>query len=828
MNGKPTGYDSTSHKYDEGSPSNTAVVSMKYRTIGSLSGDVNPSDGSGAIIEIENTILGDGAPISPRYRNDSSVPLLNTAGNTINISNEEIRSGLTNYKSAPANPLLSSITSSPKASDLTSAKQGQEVNGSGFLRHITSIKDDIESSDKNSGFFDSLVGTFRLWNSRSTYFASKPKGPNTLNHTRIPEEVGDTISHTEADISDVNHKQYASNQLNKIFHQKVGNLIPHDSQLIGGYECYLSLGHLKQGVLYVTETHLCFEQNMINCLLPLKLIIDLKDIQSINKILVPGIYSATVSITVQARANIWPFSGFMQKDKVAELLLALWNRASVKETPTPLLSDEENTSIIGSGSSSPVKSVSKDFILSNVALFDLISPTLSRSRSQSIAGAYSGANDPTIDDAIHSVDDFVPISKNTTDTLPNTNLTRNNHDTDSDTDDVKANDTQVVFHLKENSQYEYDGPYYHKETNFPYVPEENGEFVLAEVELNSPPGLVFEIIFSESNPEFLIDFLESQQSTNITDIGSFDKVTSEGRYFRSYSYTKALNFPVGPKSTMCYVQEMILHLDYSNYINIITTTKTPNVPSGGSFSTKTRYMLRWGSETKSILKVSYWVDWTSSSWIKGMVESSCRTGQIAATEDLINSIRESVRANVELFKLELSGATIDDRSSSALKRVVSRRSSITSMGSRLTLNSTPRKVKRISTKDKTTKMETSNTTPTKVVLSARKIMMALLGLVFILLLVNLYYLITLKKFMSRVHPLQSNPRNHAVPDWLSLLAGKYRYSNPVVNDELASGECLKHDQMCGVKELLQESLDKYSVKDQLLAKLLAVVDNDKQ
>ena len=45
--------------------------------------------------------------------------------------------------------------------------------------------------------------------------------------------------------------------------------------------------------------------------------------------------------------------------------------------------------------------------------------------------------------------------------------------------------------------------------------------------------------------------------------------------------------------------------------------------------------------------MSFWVEWTGSSWIKGMVENGCKNGQLEAGQLMERILVQFVRDNVE-------------------------------------------------------------------------------------------------------------------------------------------------------------------------------------
>lgn len=83
------------------------------------------------------------------------------------------------------------------------------------------------------------------------------------------------------------------------------------------------------------------------------------------------------------------------------------------------------------------------------------------------------------------------------------------------------------------------------------------------------------------------------------------------------SYIKRLGGSIGPKQTKCEIRDETLHCDFDEYVTMLTTTRTPDVPSGGVFSVKTRTCITWASSASSRIVVTSQVEWTGRSFIKG-------------------------------------------------------------------------------------------------------------------------------------------------------------------------------------------------------------------
>jgi len=86
---------------------------------------------------------------------------------------------------------------------------------------------------------------------------------------------------------------------------------------------------------------------------------------------------------------------------------------------------------------------------------------------------------------------------------------------------------------------------------------------------------------------------------------------------RNMSYIKPLAGSLGPKQTKCEIKNELVHSDFDEYISTMTTTRTPDVPSGGVFAVKTRTCVMWASPVSSKVLITTQVEWSGRSFIKG-------------------------------------------------------------------------------------------------------------------------------------------------------------------------------------------------------------------
>ena len=105
---------------------------------------------------------------------------------------------------------------------------------------------------------------------------------------------------------------------------------------------------------------------------------------------------------------------------------------------------------------------------------------------------------------------------------------------------------------------------------------------------------------------------------------------------RNMSYIKPLGGSIGPKSTKCEIRDETVHCDYDDFVSTVTTTRTPDVPSGGVFSVKTRTCITWASSASSRVVVTTQVEWTGRSFIRG-------------ASDQASSYRNAAKSNLRSF-----------------------------------------------------------------------------------------------------------------------------------------------------------------------------------
>ncbi|CCE66175.1 hypothetical protein TPHA_0P00170 [Tetrapisispora phaffii CBS 4417] len=510
--------------------------------------------------------------------------------------------------SKPTSPVIISHRRQPSGNVRKNSKRTNSIDSAMQAADSTSVTVSRKTSNVSVKDIATAVETPLSIN---TDVAESKKVDDNDQESLEPLKSSTSKQHTYSDdkYKDTDFK-YASESRNIEFHE-VFKTTPLKDRLLDEYHCTLSREFLYQGKLYISENYLCFNSSILGWVS--KLVIPFKDIIFVEKTSAAGLFPNAISIeTTMGKTQ---FNGFSSRDETFALLKEVWARV--------LIEDGE----INSNSSRELrlKNDSKE--------------------------SFSESNALIIDRAINSIDEKTP---------------------DSDISRLQESDVTInINKFKKNSGYTYKGPYV-GETKTKSFETEGNEHALVDIPIDVAPGLAFKALFDDNITNFWTDFAAySGDSFEYSEIPRFDKTDKEGHQYREYEYMKKLNYSVGPSSTKCYAKTTIIHLDYEDYIEVVNCVSTPDVPSGGSFNTMTRFIFVWDGQasTTSRFKVSFWVDWIGSSWIKSLVESSCQSGLSANFEKMKGFIVDYIHNIVspQLMSLEMAcGGTESDAASSVV------------------------------------------------------------------------------------------------------------------------------------------------------------------
>ncbi|KIK66327.1 hypothetical protein GYMLUDRAFT_1025648 [Collybiopsis luxurians FD-317 M1] len=164
------------------------------------------------------------------------------------------------------------------------------------------------------------------------------------------------------------------------------------------------------------------------------------------------------------------------------------------------------------------------------------------------------------------------------------------------------------------------------------------------------PEKIHNLMFTSG---FFKDFLVSNQKLMELQMSDWSP-GPDTHLSRTMSYIKPLSGAVGPKQTKCEIRDEVEYMDFSPtspnaYSSTLTTTRTPDVPSGGAFSVKTRTCITYASGISSRVVVTTQVEWTGRSFIKGLIERGAIDGQKTYHADLEKAMRGYIQEHQTEF-----------------------------------------------------------------------------------------------------------------------------------------------------------------------------------
>lgn len=400
----------------------------------------------------------------------------------------------------------------------------------------------------------------------------------------VPKEKYDTRLYVDEKFK-LSKYRYTTMKRNTDFHQLFKSIDLTD-RLLDDFACALSRDILLQGRIYVSEHNICFNSSLLGWVT--NLTIPMEEVVKFEKKSTAGIFPNGIMIeTKDAKHN---FASFISRDATFEFLKTVWEGT----TGNTMMFVEDSLAI------------SEDVDIDD------------SSKIESFIMSLDGDTKDIVDSE-HVVSDEEPMI-----------------------DSVSASEKIQVVRFKPDSPYHNHGPDIHPPTEINGNADDN-EIELCNENFAVPMGVLFEILFGESGIGFFERFLQDHGSSELTDFAKFQPLETDTKVLsREYSYRKALGYSIGPKSTICKVEETIEHLNFHDYIVVRTLTRTPDVPLGNSFVVKNIYRFKWGKQNSTDLQITFLIEWTSRSWIKSVIERLTLTGQTDLCRDLIDSVRQEI------------------------------------------------------------------------------------------------------------------------------------------------------------------------------------------
>lgn len=395
----------------------------------------------------------------------------------------------------------------------------------------------------------------------------------------------------------------ASSKRNADFHA-LFSTVPEDDYLIEDYGCAMVREILIQGRIYISENYICFNANIFGWVT--NIVLAFSEIVSIEKRMTARIIPNAIQISTLHVKHT--FSSFLSRDTTYDLMANIW-KLSHPDVPSAVdaagdASDDESEAATTAANDDAV-----DPKLGKRARFKkkLVGTPKNKDASAATAnGSASKSADAALGSAAAS---SVPTAANGT---------------------HKAAKTKKAKHPKTSCPCDAEKKHMSTiplDTTYPCTPEK-----------------LFSLLFKD---DFMKDFWTGNQKLFDLHLGGWEGTK------REFDYIKPLGGSIGPKQTKCMITDEEIHTDFDDYVTVMTTTRTPDVPAGNSFSVKTRTCLTWNGNGNVVrMFVSCATEWTGRSMLRSVIDKASIDGQKQYYTDLDKAIRAHMKEHPDKFREE--------------------------------------------------------------------------------------------------------------------------------------------------------------------------------
>ncbi|KAF2852680.1 hypothetical protein T440DRAFT_526311 [Plenodomus tracheiphilus IPT5] len=412
----------------------------------------------------------------------------------------------------------------------------------------------------------------------------------------------------------------ASPKRNRDFHALFKS-VPEDDYLIEDYSAALQKEILLHGRLYVSEGHLCFSSNILGWVT--NLVISFDEVVSVEKKSTAVVFPNAIVIQTLHARNV--FASFLARDTTYDLIIGIWkiSHPNLKSSLNGVILDggtgdkTEKAESVGSEDGSVQDS--EDEVYDEDAEDDDGMGSFTEAGEGSVAGSEVSAAPAearkvsgAIAQAVGGGGEVTDAAKAATNGVASTN-------------DFPGSTSHAPTECGDGDQH-YDK-------------------LLIDTTIPAPLGKVYSLMFGPASGVFMRKWLIEDQKSIDLQMEDDKKGLGEDKKNFNYSYIKPLNAPVGPRQTKCNIAMTLEQFDLEKAVSVQCSTGTPDVPSGSIFLTKTRYCLMWGPGNSTRLIMTFTVEWSGKSWLRGPIEKGANDGQMSYATSITAALRTAVSAS---------------------------------------------------------------------------------------------------------------------------------------------------------------------------------------
>lgn len=386
----------------------------------------------------------------------------------------------------------------------------------------------------------------------------------------------------------------ASSKRNKDFHALFKS-VPEDDYLIEDYSAALQKEILLQGRLYVSEGHLCFSSNILGWVT--NLVISFDEVVSVEKKSTAVVFPNAIVIQTLHARNV--FASFLTRDATYDLIIGIWKISH------PNLKSSLNGVVLDGGSGTGDKTEKAESIASEDGSDqDSDDEVYDEDEEEDGIGSFTEAGDGSVagSDRESVAGDTRKASAAIAQAVSGGS--------------AKLIDSPEVVASGAPTAQDYPGPAVHAPTDCGDS-DQHCDKLLIDTTIPAPLGKVYSLMFGPASGAFMRKWLVEDQKSTELQLEDDGKGLDENHKTFSFSYTKPLGGGLGPSKTRCLITSTLEQFDLDKAVTVLCSTQNPDVPSGNVFVVKTRYCLMWGPNNSTRMIMTYIVEWSGKSWLKG-------------------------------------------------------------------------------------------------------------------------------------------------------------------------------------------------------------------
>ncbi|CAH2351898.1 hypothetical protein CLIB1423_05S00870 [[Candida] railenensis] len=609
------------------------------QTAGDKSEETNSiSDGRAAVSDNESkSFIGEDVPSTSNVHfesiRESPLQTLGTGNLSLHIFEKNNNSSLKNGPDYKRNDNTISFSSADANGESTSRAQSTSSRNHStekidqLLAHNDNLKRNLSPNAVNKllPLKNQLAVSGTADNKKVRRKSFSTDGPGSTK--ALDEDSDDSFSFDENENNNANQNQngsfqdigiqdysdfkYASKKRNKEFHQNFKE-VPRSERLIDDFSCAVSRDILVQGRIYLSPGYVCFNSNILgwvtNIIIPLQEVIQIE--KKTTAVLFPN------GMVIRTLHQKYVFATFISRDSFFSLITNVWHRVLLEgnEIDPSKLRKRMNTSV----SSRRTKLSDEDSYSSDDDEYD------EEEEDDEIHAKLENDVDVDTSGIVDSDEDIT----NNTNGAPQK---ENPSDGNAAVADTSNGDSYKGLPII--------GPSTHAPTENGYEKSPNDTFICDET-LEAPMGAIFRILFGDGTDKY-ITILKEQKNFDITE-SSITAISNNNKE-RKYSYIKPLGGSIGPKQTKCNITDTLIDFSIDSSILVEQVSRTPDVPSGSSFSVKTKIYLSWAPNNATKIYVVTSIEWTAKSWIKGAIEKGSIDGQKESMKSMMATLNKFIK-----------------------------------------------------------------------------------------------------------------------------------------------------------------------------------------